>query len=115
MVAPHLQIINETDDGPRRSLNSLGLRDRRAHGARRLAAEPRQQTILAEQMLAGRLYWSFEDTVADGAEEVAADGGRVDEELGVAAHGSLWCCPMGLCGVQGSQGCPEARVRDGRA
>ena len=47
--------------------------------------------------------------MADGAEEVAADGGRVHKQLGVAAHSSLWCCPVGLCCPGcGAAGLPEA-------
>ena len=64
-------------------------------------------------MLAGCLYWSFEDTVADGAEEVAADGGRVDEELGVAAHSSLCCLTLsGGAVASGAVGLPVLRARD---
>ena len=65
-------------------------------------------------MLAGRLHRSLEDTVADGAEEVAADGRRIHKQLGVAAH-FLLVLPVELCVRVRPQGCPEARGRDGGA
>ena len=49
--------------------------------------------------------------MADGAEEVAADGGRIHKQLGVAAHIFLLVLPVGaVLSRVGPQGCPVSAL-----